>query len=102
MSTIDFVRDYTFPKEKHLDTLKNYQSNENNTPTSMVSLIIPPSYSLDKLRQKMIQEQSTASNIKNRLNRQSVQSALTKINVYLKEIKDIPNTGIALFAEQYI
>lgn len=86
---------------ENLDFIRDYQSSE-NTPTSMVSLIVPPSYNLDKLRQKMIQEQSTASNIKNRLNRQSVQSALTKINVYLKEIRDIPNTGIALFSEQYL
>ena len=71
-------------------------------PTSMVTLCIPPQHDLTGLRQRMIREKQTATNIKNNTNRKSVIQALTSICEYLKRLKAIPTTGIALFAEQCI
>jgi peptide chain release factor subunit 1 len=68
----------------------------------MVTLIIPPSTNLSDLRQTMKKEAQTASNIKSSSNRKSVQSALSCVNEYLKTLKNLPDSGIALFAEQYI
>jgi len=70
--------------------------------TSMVTLIIPPKTQLSDIRQTMRKEAQTASNIKSNTNRKSVLSALTKINECLRPLKSIPQTGLALFSEQYI
>ena len=69
--------------------------------TSMISLIVPPSTNLADLRQKMLCEYQTARNIKDNVNRKSVQQALVKLNEVLKTIQ-MPPMGFALFTEQYI
>lgn len=84
----------------NLEQIRNYQ--ESSGPTSMVSLIVPPTFNLSDLRQKMRQEKKTATNIKDKTNRQSVSKALGKISEYLKGVKSLPDTGIALYSEQYI
>lgn len=81
--------------------LSSFQPNLYAT-TSMVSLIVPPTYNLQKLREKLNNELSTANNIKSRINRSSVKSALTKLYQYTKTIKQLPRNGIALYAEQSI
>lgn len=70
--------------------------------TSAISLLVPPTTNLNNLRERLRKELSTASNIQNRLNRQSVQDGLKKITEYVSELKVIPETGIALFAQSYI
>ncbi len=81
--------------------LKSYKP-DNHTPTSMITLVIPPDFHLGLLRQKMTNEQTTATNIRNNSNRKSVQAALTRVNTFLSGLKTIPSSGIAIFAEQYI
>lgn len=48
------------------------------------------------------QEQATAVNIKNKINRKSVQTALKNIMSQLKNRKTISDNGIAIYASQYI
>lgn len=68
----------------------------------MVTLIIPPGYDLDGLRQRMKRERQTASNIKSNTNRKSVTNAIGSLVECLKRYKNLPPTGLALFSEQYI
>lgn len=84
-SALSFLRDYTQPQG-----------------TSMVSLLLPPSTSLDKIRARMTSEIATSQNIKDKNNRLSVGVALSRISEYLKGLRQIPKTGLALFSEQYI
>lgn len=47
---------------------------------------------------RLVKEEATASNIKSRVNRLSVQSALTRILERLKTYKTVPDNGLALYA----
>lgn len=82
-----------------LQTIREYKPD--HAGTSMISLIIPPSANLSDLRQMMKKEYQTANNIKSNTNRKSVLSALTKLTETLKTLK-MSDSGIALYAEQYI
>jgi peptide subunit release factor 1 (eRF1) len=62
--------------------------------------IISPAGPVAKLQQFITKELATASNIKNRLNRHSVISALNSIANGIPA--KIPATGIAIFAHQSI
>lgn len=66
--------------------------------TSMISLIIPQNNNLHLTINKLNEEYGTASNIKSRTNRQSVQSALKSAIFQLKLIKQLPANGLALFS----
>lgn len=71
--------------------------------TSMVSFHIPPTYNMGKLKEKLTGELASCQNIKSRVNRQSVQIALTKVADFIKGWRGPPPpTGIAMFAEQHI
>lgn len=72
-----------------------------NTATSCIS-IIAPKMNINDLRNFVNKEYSTAKNIKNRENRQSVVTALNKIIVKLSTIKNISSEGIAIYAHCYI
>lgn len=72
------------------------------TETYGISLLIPPSFNLNQLRSFLVKELSVAPNIKSKEIRNSVKSALTKIQVYVGEMKSLPETGIAIYAESYI
>jgi peptide chain release factor subunit 1 len=81
--------------------LKLYQ-NVKSTGTSLVTLLLPKNYQISIARQSIKNEYSTASNIKSRTNRLSVQRALRSIQHKLKAMNEIPATGMALMAGQYI
>lgn len=87
---------------EQLSFVRDYKPRIYAGPTSMVSLIVPSGTNLNDLRQTMRKEYQTAGNIKNSMNRKSVQNALSNLNEYLKNLKQIPRTGIAMFSEQYI
>ena len=70
--------------------------------TSMISILIPPHDSIPKMRQKLIDEASTASNIKNRVNRQSVESAITSSLAKLNLYHQTPTNGLCLFCGNII
>lgn len=82
--------------------LANYKPKVHSGPTSMVTLIIPSSMNLDDVRFRMKKERQTAVNIKSNTNRKSVMSSLGRIHEYLKRVKTLPSTGLALYSEQYI
>lgn len=52
--------------------------------TSMISLIIPPKDQISRIANMLAGEYGTASNIKSRVNRQSVLSAITSTQQRLK------------------
>lgn len=61
--------------------------------TSMISLIIPPKDQISRIANMLANEYGTASNIKSRVNRQSVLSAITSTQQRLK----LYNKGITFF-----
>ena len=65
--------------------------------TSMVSLIIPPDKSLSVVNNMLTNEYGTATNIKSRVNRLSVLSAITSAQQKLKQYKSLPKNGLALY-----
>ncbi|KAI9268861.1 eukaryotic translation termination factor 1 [Phascolomyces articulosus] len=65
--------------------------------TSMISLIIPPNYQLSRMTRMLTDEFGTASNIKSRVNRLSVLSAITSTQQRLKLYNRVPKNGLVLF-----
>ncbi|KAI7878186.1 peptide chain release factor eRF/aRF subunit 1 [Lichtheimia hyalospora FSU 10163] len=65
--------------------------------TSMISLIIPPDYQLSRMTRMLTDEYGTASNIKSRVNRLSVLSAITSTQQRLKLYNRVPNNGLVLY-----
>lgn len=65
--------------------------------TSMISLIIPPGDQVGKISKMLSEEYSTASNIKSRVNRLSVLSAIISTQQRLKLYTKIPDNGLILY-----
>ncbi len=65
--------------------------------TSVVTLIIRPGDQVSKISSLLTNEYGTASNIKSRTNRQSVQSAIVCAQQRLKQYSKIPDTGLCIF-----
>ncbi|KAL6209911.1 hypothetical protein ACLB2K_020850 [Fragaria x ananassa] len=65
--------------------------------TSMMSLIIPPRDQISRVSKMLGEEIGTASNIKSRVNRQSVLGAITSAQERLKRYNKVPPNGLALF-----
>jgi len=66
--------------------------------TELISVYIPPDFSLAEEMGKLKEESSQAGNIKSKSTRQNVQGALDKILQFLRLYKKIPPNGLALFA----
>lgn len=81
-----------------MDIIDKLEKTKGESSTSMITLILPTNANLGDLTHKLNYEYTTASNIRNRTNRQSVQSAIKNIKSYLGSIKNIPNNGCAIFA----
>ena len=69
----------------------------NGTSTSMITLLIRPGTSVSDIQKMLTDEYGTATNIKSRVNRQSVESAITSIQQKLKLYNRIPPNGLAIF-----
>ncbi|KAK4518560.1 60S ribosomal protein L12 [Mucor velutinosus] len=65
--------------------------------TSMISLIIPPRSQISQVTCMLTNEQGTASNIKSRVNRLSVLSAITSTLHRLKLYTKVPPNGLVLY-----
>jgi len=65
--------------------------------TSMVTILIPPHDSIPRMRAKLVDEAGTASNIKNRVNRQSVEAAISSSLAKLNQYNTTPTNGLCLF-----
>ncbi|KRH92801.1 Peptide chain release factor 1 (eRF1), partial [Pseudoloma neurophilia] len=70
--------------------------------TSMISLILPPNESISKTMNMLVNEYGTASNIKSRVNRLSVLSAITSAQQKLKTFSRVPENGLAIFVGNII
>jgi len=94
-------------EEKQLQMWKTkrliqFLENAHGDGTSMITLIIPPGEQVSRVMQMLTNEYGTASNIKSRVNRQSVQSAITSTQQRLKLYNRIPDTGLCLFCGEVI
>lgn len=76
--------------------IKNLESARGNG-TSMISLIIPPKEQIARWSQKLTEEYGTASNIKSRVNRLSVLSAITSTQQKLKLYNKVPTNGLLIY-----
>lgn len=70
--------------------------------TSMITLIVPPNEQVSKVMSMLTNEYGTASNIKSRVNRQSVQTAITSTQQRLKLYNRVPDTGLCLFCGEVL
>lgn len=65
--------------------------------TSMISLIIPPKDQIPRVAKMLADEFGTASNIKSRVNRQSVLGAITSVQARLKLYNRVPENGLVVY-----
>ncbi|CAD6888475.1 unnamed protein product [Tilletia controversa] len=65
--------------------------------TSMISLILPPKSQISQATNMLTGEYGTASNIKSRVNRLSVLSAITSTQQKLKTYNRVPDNGLVLY-----
>ncbi|CAF4168772.1 unnamed protein product, partial [Rotaria magnacalcarata] len=63
----------------------------------MISLIIPPRDQIPRIAKMLADEYGTASNIKSRVNRLSVLSAITSVQARLKLYNKVPNNGLVIY-----
>lgn len=65
--------------------------------TSMISLLIPPKDQIAPVSKKIADELGTATNIKSRVTRQSVITALTSVQARLKLYNKVPPNGLVIY-----
>jgi len=65
--------------------------------TSMISLILPPKSQISAAAKMLADEFGTASNIKSRVNRLSVLSAITSTQQRLKLFTKVPTNGLVIY-----
>ncbi|KAJ6264756.1 LOW QUALITY PROTEIN: hypothetical protein Dda_0907 [Drechslerella dactyloides] len=70
--------------------------------TSMISLIIPPKDQVSRAAKMLAEEYGTASNIKSRVNRLSVLSAITSTQQRLKLYSKVPPNGLVVYCGEII
>lgn len=70
--------------------------------TSMISLIIPPKDQISRIAKMLAEEFGTASNIKSRVNRLSVLSAITSTQQRLKLYSKVPPNGLVVYCGEII
>jgi peptide chain release factor subunit 1 len=75
----------------------NFLRDAHGDGTSMVTILIPPRDQVHRMRQKLTEELGTASNIKNRVNRQSVEAAITSAIQKLGQFNTTPPNGLCVF-----
>lgn len=70
--------------------------------TSMISLVIPPKGQVSLTQKLLTEEYGTASNIKSRVNRLSVLSAITSTQQKLKLYTHVPRNGLVIYCGDVI
>lgn len=88
------LRDIEIWKIKNLNKIL---SSVKGNGTSMISLIIPPGDQISRVNRMLTEEYSTAVNIKSRVNRLSVISAIVSVQQKLKLYSNIPTNGLILY-----
>ena len=64
----------------------------------MISLIVPPNDQISRVNKMLGIEMGTASNIKSRVNRQSVLGAITSVQQKLKLYNRVPPNGLVIYS----
>lgn len=70
--------------------------------TSMISLVLPPGEQISKTSKMLTDEYGTASNIKSRVNRLSVLSAITSTQQRLKLYTRCPPNGLVIYCGEVL
>ena len=65
--------------------------------TSLITLCLPPNEQIPKITKKLVDELGAASNIKSRVNRQSVETAIETVLNRLKGVHKCPPNGFIIF-----
>ncbi|KAJ1660098.1 translation termination factor eRF1 [Dispira simplex] len=94
MSAVETDRNVEIWKIKKL--IKSLERARGNG-TSMISLIIPPKDQIARVAKMLADEYGTASNIKSRVNRLSVLSAITSAQQKLKLYTRVPENGLVVY-----
>merc|ERR1719354_222685 len=76
--------------------IKSLESARGNG-TSMISLILPPKDQISRAAKMLGDEYGTATNIKSRVNRQSVMDAITSTQQRLKLFNKVPPNGLIIY-----
>jgi len=82
-----------FRMKRLIKKLENARGNG----TSMISIVVPPKKSLNDITKMLTDEIGKASNIKDRVNRQSVVGAMTSTQQRLKLYKATPPNGLVVY-----
>merc|ERR1712127_1115584 len=90
------AREAAIEKWKIKKLIKNLDAARGNG-TSMISLIIPPKDMIARVNKMLGDEYGTASNIKSRVNRLSVLSAITSTQQRLKLFSKVPPNGLVIY-----
>lgn len=83
---------------KARNLIKKFSSLHALQGTSVITLILPETEQIPKINSLLTEEFGTASNIKSRVNRLAVLSAITSLQSKLKLYKNIPPNGIILLS----
>ena len=71
--------------------------NARGNGTSMISLVIPAGDQISRVGKMLAEEYGTAANIKSRVNRLSVLSAITSVQQRLKLYPRTPPNGLVIY-----
>lgn len=82
-----------FKIKRLVKELSSYKGNG----TSMISIVVPTGYQISLISKMLTNELGTASNIKSRVNRQSVMSAITSAQSKLKRYSKTPPNGLVVY-----
>ncbi len=82
----------------HLKRFLNELKSHKAAHTEFVSVYIPQDYDIIKIIQHLAEEQGTASNIKSTSTRKNVQAALERMIQHLRNFKQTPPQGLAVFS----
>lgn len=90
-------------EEQEIQNLKSHRllkklQSSTGQGTSMISLILPPKDQIFRAIKLLNTEIGTAVNIKSRVNRLSVQTAITSAIQKLKTINAVPKNGLAIYS----
>lgn len=77
-------------------------NNARGNGTSMISIIVPPRANLNDTTKLLADELGAASNIKSRVNRQSVCSAIASAQQKLKTYNRTPNKGLIVYVGEIL
>ena len=80
--------------EEVIAELKTYKGRQ----TELITVYVPAGYDVNAVQRQLEAEKSTAKNIKSTATRKNVTEALEKIVRHLKEFKQTPEHGLAIFA----